>query len=185
MTITIPTPKTRRGRALTIATVFVLVFATAAAAIFIARARVDGSLRSGSFVPEWTTASLSGQGTTTSGGSAQVTSGVLSIDTGTMFPGDTFTVGGDVRVKPAGNAASGKVVGFSLAGLPTGWKAELLTGCGATVNTLTGASVSFRITMLDTAIADGATVTIQPQSGVEMQPAAQAPATPTCPAQTP
>lgn len=153
----------------------------AAAAVFAALAGVQGTGKTGDFTvafeasaPTLDTSAMTIQPT----GSASISGGKLVLPDVQMFPGESFTVTAQVKT---GSNMFGYVSGVQLPGLPAGYKAELMSGCGQTVNY--AKSVAIKVTAPATQT-PGVSWALAADSGVRVTPlansAAVAPAGTTC-----
>ncbi|MDF2146362.1 hypothetical protein [Knoellia sp. p5-6-4] len=167
-------------------------------AAFVGKAQMDGHVKAGAFEPLWQIATLDidasdGDGVGSTAGICAVTpSGdgtKVTFEVNDALPGDACVVDGKVFIKSTGSGGvEGVITGLAIPNLPAGWKAELLTGCGADVPRTTygsgqGANVSMRISATDDLTPDGVVHPFDPGSGINIMPANQAPAgTINCPA---
>ena len=177
------TPKRRGGRRYRKVIIGLLVGLLAgvagfAAAAYLFRAQVTGSVKAGNVSAEWTSVQLDATNNPNVCSAATLNAGKAVITPGAGgYPGDACVFKGALKMK-AGSSEDGKVVAAAMT-VPVGWKATLVSGCGQTVPVGAGtAAVTIKVEMLPTALADGTTVTFGATDGVEVQPAS-APA-PTC-----
>lgn len=176
MTIDTTTPRRSRRRLLLLVGLPILALATAAYAIFVGLADVDGGGETGSFEVSWVDGS--GQGAAAGEPEPTVTGGVLTLPSETFYPGDSLVVGGDIAL-PADASEAGYVSGISFPGLPAPYVAKVRDAkCGATVPVGGSASVFFEIALPEGSAADGATWTLD-GAAIEVTPGT-APADVTC-----
>lgn len=173
--------QTRKGRVLLVLSALMLAGTVAAAAAFFALAKVQGSGQSGTFSLAWQTGGAKDSATTIStAGAPTVTGGVLSLPSSglTFFPGDKYVWTGYVK----STGTDGFISGVTMPGLPAGYTATLLSGCGAAVSTSTTTQVKIQIELSDAATPDGKAWTLGSAAGVQAAPASQGAAPSTCPA---
>lgn len=134
----------RRRRLLVLLGLPLALIATAAAAAFLfGRAGVDGGGSSSNFdlawVEEYGTDTKVLEDSTTVSGAEDPTvdedAGTLSLPSGLdFFPGDVYAFSGRVM----SDGAPGEVVGLDFGGLPAGYEAEIVRGCGEAVVEIDG-----------------------------------------------
>lgn len=141
----------------------------AAAAIIAALAGVTGGGSTGTFNAQWKQ-----QGMVTDTSSlvsspdmgATVTAGKLKLPTGlVMFPGESFTI--KASVTDEGSTADGYVSGIVMPGMPSGYTAELVTGCGGDFPLYDLQEVTIKITAAAEQVA-GKAWTLTPEAGVQV-----------------
>lgn len=141
----------------------------ASAAIFYAMAGVQGNGRNGDFVATWAmtepaldTSSLTVQ----PAGVASIAGGKLVLPELTMYPTETFEV--DAAIVSGGPSQAGYITGVALPGLPAGYTATIVDGCGAKVNgSLT--HVTIEVAAPATQVA-GASWALTAEAGVQVRP---------------
>lgn len=172
-------PRSRKRRVIIAAILAAVISMGTAIAVVTARAPIAGSVQSNAFNPSWVSASNQG-GQVDLDCAVTVTAGTLNLNVTEAYQGGgECTVGGDVTV--SANSGQGRVTGITLPGLPVGWEAELVAGCGAVIpQTPATAAVVFELRM--TAAAEGGASGTFTDAGVTLSPASQIGAGPiTCP----
>ena len=178
--------QSRKGRILLTLGVLMFAGALVAFAAYLSTASMKGGGSSGTFAVKWTgtTAPVDLATSTVKNVSyANIAAGELNLPTGiVMYPGDTITFSGQVQ----GNAGSapGYITGVSLPGIPAGYQASLIAGCGVAVTESAAAPVKVQIKMLDTASPDGKAWSLAAGAGVQASPQNQITAPTSCPAYT-
>jgi hypothetical protein len=182
---------TRKRRIL--ATVaFLMVLGSAAAwAVYLALAGITGGGKAGQFTLNWATSGFSLSPSSTASKTAPTVTGgmVDGLYVGAkaslpsdlvFFPSDHYEFSGKVGVTADG--APGWVTGVTMPGLPAGYTATLVNGCGAAV-TPGGlpATVTVRIQANETLAADGKAFTLS-GAGVQAMPQSQGAKPTSCPA---
>ncbi|SEE90911.1 hypothetical protein [Jiangella alba] len=173
----LPLAHHRKTRIALVTTALVAALAVAFAA-FIGRAPIDGGVDSNAFSPRFTQ-----QGAQPTMSDAECTSSVsfstLHLNVTNAYPGGWCQASGFVLVD---GGEPGIVTGVSLPGLPVGWTAEVMGGCGTTIpNSGTqGSLVTVRLTMLEDAPTTGTSGTFS-GAGLLVQPVStMAGTTPAC-----
>lgn len=162
----------RKRKALLLGGVPLAMVATtaAAAAIFGALAGIQGGGSTADFKAQWDSAvQVDSSGMTfTPSNDLKVTSGKLILPTTMQFFGGE-SVGVEAAVK-VDTGKAGYVSGIEMPGLPAGWTAELVNGCGAKVTGIAPPTlVKFKITAPAT-LAEGASWTLSAGAGVLVSP---------------
>lgn len=179
MNTTTATPRKRwskKKKALVLGGVPLGMIATtaAAAAIFAALAGIQGTGTNGDFTAKWSL----GQATTvmdTSAltvkpqGDATISGGTLQLPANlVMYPGESFTI--EAAVTSGGASQAGYVSGVAMPGLPAGYTASVVSGCGAKItNSLQYVKVEVKAPAAQTA---GAQWSLAGDSGVRVTPLA-------------
>lgn len=149
------------------ALVAVVLAAGVALAVFLASARMSGSVNGGTFAAEFTgtpTRSASSATGCPVAPDTTTTAGVLTFpaSSGAVYPGDSCTYGTSLRLSAA-SASPGELVSVTTdAPLPAGWTVSLIdtgtnsSACGlAVTNAAGGVSVAVKISRPADALADG------------------------------
>ena len=170
-------PWTGRKKFLVLAGAPVLALATTAGAmaLYFALAGINGGGSTGTFSAEFmgTTPVMDTSALTVKPSTqATVVGSELQLPTDLrLFPGESFSVTADL--KTTSKSGDGYVSGINMAGMPAGYSAELLNGCGAQARN--GIPVQIKITA-GPSQADGVSWTLSESAGVMVTPGAPTPA---------
>ncbi|OII14215.1 hypothetical protein BIU97_01830 [Curtobacterium sp. MCBA15_009] len=142
----------------------------AAAAVYFALAGVTGTGTNGDFSAKFQnmyppTLDTSGLTVQPSGSASVDGSGKLALPALTVYPGESYTIQGDV----VSSGSTGYISGVQLPGLPKNTTVTVVSGCGATVSPTSAAQVKLQITAPTTQTA-GASWTLASDAGVKASP---------------
>jgi hypothetical protein len=166
----------RGRRASVVAVVLLIAVAVVAVALVLFRAPIGGNVDSSSTGIEWTTDGGASPATVVENGAdctVTVSSEtLLTVSMELAYPDSSCEYTAGVRT-PAGSDEPVVLTGLTLAGLPTGWTAELdPAACGAVVNG-SYTEATFTITMTDTAAVGSSGAISAASSGLEAVPQSQ------------
>ena len=142
-------------------------FTLAAAAVFFGLAHIRGGVVSTAFGVEFRGTPVVTLDSMV--GTAVVEQPDLVLDVTSAFPGSSMTVG--TLVAADGNQQNGVVTGLVMPGLPSGWTAELTSGCAAAVmgNPTVTTPITLVLTMTEDAAA-GSAGTFLEGAGIQVTP---------------
>lgn len=164
-------PWSRKKKALLLAGVPLAMIATtaAAAAIVAALAGITGGGTTGTYTAQFsgsTSPQYENTALTVTPSAAQVQGGKLKLPTDlVMFPGESLTI--RATITDAGSSAPGYVSGITLPGMPSGYTAELVSGCGGSFPLYDLQEVKIKVTAAATQT-PGVAWTLAPEAGVQV-----------------
>ena len=185
-----PAPRrkwSKKKKALLLAGIPLATVATtaAAAAIVAALAGITGGGATGTYTAKFASSPspvLDSSSLVVKPSSPSIAAGKLKLPTDlVLFPNESFTV--RASVTDAGSSAPGYISGIQMPGLPSGYKAELVSGCGGAFMLYDSEEVTVKVTAPATQT-PGQTWTLGSDAGVQVSVGDKPAGGVTCPVYT-